>query len=114
MRKLDSEATSLVRLTKEQVWSAMYAVVDDVQADYPSSEEALNVAEALGDTFERNLLRDHVIPRITDNEELNWLREQGIQFAVKSSVNQFVEGHYLRIQVLNKDNQKSWRKWRDQ
>lgn len=114
MKIKTSEATSIIRLTKEQVWSAMGSVVDDLQADYPDEEEALHVAEALGETFERNLLRDHVIPRITDHDELNWFKANEVAFAIKSSVNQFVEGHYLRIQVLNKEHQQAWRKWREQ
>ncbi|KQN09090.1 hypothetical protein ASE79_14655 [Sphingomonas sp. Leaf28] len=92
----------------------MNAVVDDVQADYPNEDAALHVAEALGDIFERNLLRDHVVPRIADHAELDWLKANHVNFAIKSSVNQFVEGHYLRIQVLNKANQQAWRKWREQ
>lgn len=92
----------------------MNAVVDDVQSDYPNEDDALHVAEALGEIFERNLLRDHVIPRINDHEEINWLRRNKVNFAVKSSVNQFVESHFLRIQVLNRNQHTAWRKWREQ
>ena len=114
MSEQESEATSIIRLTKDQVWQAMNAVVEDLQADYPCEDEALHVAEALGEVFERNLLRDHVVPRIQGHGQLDWLRANGISFAIKSSVNQFVESHYLRIQVLNKKNQLAWRKWREQ
>jgi hypothetical protein len=91
----------------------MVEVMEDVQSDFPNEDEALNVAEALGEIFERNLLRDYVVPRILNNMELNWLRANNVAYAIRSSVNQFVEGHYLRIQVLDKTNQLAWRKWRE-
>lgn len=92
----------------------MLSLVEDVQSDYPNEDDALNVAEALGEIFERNLLRDHVIPRIHDCDELNWLKANSVPFAIKSSIDQFAVGFYLRIQISKEAHRTAWRKWHDQ
>lgn len=109
----DGLATSIIRLTKPQVRNAMMAVVDDLQDDFPEPDEALNVAEAIGTLFERTLIKEHVIPRIPDSIDLNWLKANDIPYAVKSSIAQFVSKQMIRVQILSQTHRKRFKTWKE-
>lgn len=92
----------------------MNSLLDDLPASaraHGCSEEDL--AEALGTLFERTLIRDHVMPRIEGHDDINWLRANGVQVAVRSSVDQFVTQGIIKFAVTGREDVARWRTWRD-
>jgi hypothetical protein len=100
-----------IKLTSRQVYEVMTGLINDLQEEYPDSEQAEQIAETLTRMNDRAFIKLNVMPRIKDHTDVNWLEANQIRYWIKSSISQFSNEHMIRIYIPDPEARQAYRDW---